>query len=199
MGPSLFKVTGDPLGNRLEVRFLGELGTAASRAKQLLDSLKLGGGKFKEQSVRSPDNTPIQFFSIRTNLHVRSERKFGAKHCLTSSNLILRIPTLPYRGLRQRFGQTKGHFVLSKLCQILKLRFLGWTPSESLWASSWEQLHLSLPKWSQIRGTSGPNRVPLPFGQNAGTFKVCTWNCRGLFIGDPVNRHCVSNSFEIWY
>ena len=62
LGPSLFKVTGEPLGNRLEVRFLGELGTAASRAKQLLDSLKLGGGKHKEQTVLSPDNTQIQFY-----------------------------------------------------------------------------------------------------------------------------------------
>ena len=61
LSPGLFKVTGDPLGSRLEVRFLGELSTAASRAKQLLDSLKLGGGKFKEQSVRPPDNTQIHF------------------------------------------------------------------------------------------------------------------------------------------
>ena len=47
---------------------------------------------------------------------------------------------------------------------------------------------MSLPRWWQIGGRSGPNRVPFPLGQNAGTFKVCTWNCRGLFIGDPVNR-----------
>ena len=50
------------------------------------------------------------------------------------------------------------------------------------------QLNLSLPKWWQIRERSGPDRVPLPFGLNAGTFKVCTWSCRGFFIGDPVNR-----------
>ena len=61
LAPSLFKVTGEPLGNRLEVRFLGELSTAARRAKHLLDSLKLGGGKYKEQSVLSPDNSQIQF------------------------------------------------------------------------------------------------------------------------------------------
>ena len=62
LAPSLFKVTGEPLGNRLEVRFLGDPGTAANRATQLLDSLKLGGGKYKEQSVLSPDKEQIQFF-----------------------------------------------------------------------------------------------------------------------------------------
>ena len=62
LAPALFKVTGEPLGNRLEVRFLGEHCTAASRALQLLDSLKFGGGKYKEQSVLSPDNTQIQSF-----------------------------------------------------------------------------------------------------------------------------------------
>ena len=62
LGPSLYKITGDPLGSRLEVRFLGDTGTAAHSAKQFLDSLKLGGGKYKEQSVLSPDNNPIQFF-----------------------------------------------------------------------------------------------------------------------------------------
>ena len=62
LAPSLFEVAGEPLGNRLEVRFHGEPGTAASRAKQLLDSLKLGGGKYKEQSVLSPDNSQIQFY-----------------------------------------------------------------------------------------------------------------------------------------
>ena len=39
LAPALFKVTCEPLGNRLEVRFLGEPGTAANRALQLLDSL----------------------------------------------------------------------------------------------------------------------------------------------------------------
>ena len=60
--PNLFKVTGDPLGSRLEVRFLCEESTAARRAKQLLDSLKLGGGKYKDQLVPSPDNTSIQYY-----------------------------------------------------------------------------------------------------------------------------------------
>ena len=62
LGPSLFKVSGDPLGSRLEVRFLGEESMAAHRAKQLLDSLKLGGGKYKDQLVDSPDNTKIQYY-----------------------------------------------------------------------------------------------------------------------------------------
>ena len=62
LAPALFKVSGEPLGNRLEVRFHGEPGTAASRAKQLLDSLKLGGRKYKEQSVLPPDNSQIQFY-----------------------------------------------------------------------------------------------------------------------------------------
>ena len=62
LAPSLFKVTGDPLGSRLEVRFLGEESLAARRAKQLLDSLKLGGGKYKDQLVGSPDNVKIQYY-----------------------------------------------------------------------------------------------------------------------------------------
>ena len=35
---------------------------AARRAKQLLDSLKLGGGKYKDQLVDSPDNAKIQYY-----------------------------------------------------------------------------------------------------------------------------------------
>ena len=62
LAPNLFKVIGDPLGSRLEVRFLGDEATAARRAKQLLDSLKLGGGKYKDQLVRSPDNESIQYY-----------------------------------------------------------------------------------------------------------------------------------------
>ena len=62
LASNLFKITGDPLGSRLEVRFLGGIDTAASSAKQFLDSLKLGGGKYKEQSVPSPDGQPIQFY-----------------------------------------------------------------------------------------------------------------------------------------
>ena len=50
------------MGSRLEVRFLGEESLAARRAKQLLDSLKLGGGKYKDQLVRSPDNVNIQYY-----------------------------------------------------------------------------------------------------------------------------------------
>ena len=61
IGPNLFKVSGDPLGSRIEVKFLGEEGTAARRAKQLVDSLKLGGGKYKEQLVPSPDKVNIQY------------------------------------------------------------------------------------------------------------------------------------------
>ena len=62
LSPNLFKVLGDPLGSRAEVRFLGDEDIAAKRAKQLLDSLKLGGGKYKEQAVLSPDNAKVQFF-----------------------------------------------------------------------------------------------------------------------------------------
>ena len=62
MSPSLFEVMGDPLGNRVEVRFAGDERSASQRAKQLLDSLKLGGGKYKEQLVLSPDNDKIQYF-----------------------------------------------------------------------------------------------------------------------------------------
>jgi len=62
LSPNLFKVSGDPLGSRLEVRFLGDECTAARRAKQLLESLKLGGGKYKEQLVPSPDNVNIKYY-----------------------------------------------------------------------------------------------------------------------------------------
>ena len=62
LAPNLFKVSGDPLGSRLEVRFRGEESLAARRAKQLLDSLKLGGGKYKDQLVDSPDKVKIQYY-----------------------------------------------------------------------------------------------------------------------------------------
>ena len=62
IGPSLFKVSGDPLGSRIEVKFLGDESTAARRAKQLLDSLKMGGGKYKDQLVPSPDKVNIQYY-----------------------------------------------------------------------------------------------------------------------------------------
>ena len=62
LGPNLFKVTGDPLGSRIEVKFLGEEEFAARCARQLVDSLKLGGGKHKEQSVLSPDKVNIQYY-----------------------------------------------------------------------------------------------------------------------------------------
>ena len=42
---------------------MGKPVAAARRATQLLDSLKLGEGKYKDRSVRSPDDSPMQFFS----------------------------------------------------------------------------------------------------------------------------------------
>ena len=41
---------------------MGDQGTAGKRAKQLLDSLKLGGAKYKEQAVLSPDNVKTKMF-----------------------------------------------------------------------------------------------------------------------------------------
>ena len=45
-----------------------------------------------------------------------------------------------------------------------------------------------MPKWCWIKGRSGPNRSALPLGPLRGLFKIGTWNCRGLFIGDPAKR-----------
>ena len=59
--PEDFKVSGDPLGSRIEVLFLGEQEAAARRVGTLIESLKLGKGFYKPQNVRSPDNQPIQF------------------------------------------------------------------------------------------------------------------------------------------
>ena len=39
-----------------------------------------------------------------------------------------------------------------------------------------------------MKGKSGPNRSALPLGPLAGSFKIGTWNCRGLFIGSPAKR-----------
>ena len=65
LSPNVFKVLGDPLSSRVEVRFLGDEGIAGKRAKQLLDSIKLGGGGYKEQAALSPDNATNHSSSTR--------------------------------------------------------------------------------------------------------------------------------------
>ena len=41
---------------------MGDEASAARRAKQLLDSLKLGGGKYKEQLVLGPENVNVKYY-----------------------------------------------------------------------------------------------------------------------------------------
>jgi hypothetical protein len=60
--PDYFSVYGDPLCNRVEILFSGDPETAARRAATLVESLKIGKAKYKEQSVRAPDDTPTQYF-----------------------------------------------------------------------------------------------------------------------------------------
>ena len=54
--------------------------------------------------------------------------------------------------------------------------------------ANWTKSKLLLPKWSWIEGRNGPNRSALPLGPLCGSLMVGTWNCRGLFIGDPAKR-----------
>ena len=59
--------------------------------------------------------------------------------------------------------------------------------SLSMYTSS-DKSSFCLPKWYWIKGRSGPNRSALPLGPLCGSFMVGTWNCRGLFIGNPAKR-----------
>ena len=65
---------------------------------------------------------------------------------------------------------------------------VGKSPGELGSILNWTKSNLLLPKWYWIKGRSGPNRSALPLGPLCGSFKIGTWNCGGLFIGDPAKR-----------
>jgi hypothetical protein len=57
-----FEVVADALDSHFDIKFKGDPRTAASRATQFLLSLRLGRGRFKEQSALDVSNSPIKIF-----------------------------------------------------------------------------------------------------------------------------------------
>jgi len=62
IGPEDFEVLGGTLDSSFEIRFRGPFDTARARATQFSLSLKLGAGKYKSQSVLSPNQVETKFF-----------------------------------------------------------------------------------------------------------------------------------------
>ena len=106
----------------------------ATGQSNFLTPLNWAGASIRNRQFFPRTIPKFSFTLILTNHHAKSAGKIWAKHCLTSSKLANLRPTLPYKGLRQRFEQTRGHFVLSKFCEIMKLRFessiISWMDSK---------------------------------------------------------------------
>ncbi len=57
-----YQLHGDPIGNKFEVDFTGTISAAKAKATQLLQSLRLGPGSYKEICVDSPGGTQTRIF-----------------------------------------------------------------------------------------------------------------------------------------
>ena len=60
--PSTYKVYGEELDSKFEIRFGGDLSTAARRCAQFRGSLKIGPNKFKDQHAVGPSGEQVKFF-----------------------------------------------------------------------------------------------------------------------------------------
>ncbi len=57
-----FHVTSEVLDSRFEIKFGGDLATAAAKCKQFFQSLQLGKGRWKPQSAKNENGVFVQFF-----------------------------------------------------------------------------------------------------------------------------------------
>ena len=75
-----FSVLGDPLDNRSELQFAGEIRIASVRALQFYESLQLGRGQWKEQVVLDDQNKEIMFYVAPDKKPCQMRREFSSKH-----------------------------------------------------------------------------------------------------------------------
>ena len=80
LSESDYKVLGDPLDNRFELQFVGDLRIASVCALQFYDSLHLGRGQFKEQVVRDDQNKEIKFYVNPDKNPCQMRREILSKH-----------------------------------------------------------------------------------------------------------------------
>ena len=82
--PDSFTFNGDQLASKFEIKFSGPFGTARARTSQLLLSLRLGPGNYKELLVDGPDGTKIQYYLNPDKNGSMVRREILTKH-LTSA------------------------------------------------------------------------------------------------------------------
>ena len=75
-----YKVFGDPLDNRFELQFAGDLRTASVSALQFYDSLHLGRGEFKKQVVLNDQDMEIKFYVNPDKNPCQMRREILSKH-----------------------------------------------------------------------------------------------------------------------
>ena len=74
------KILGDELDNRFELQFLGDLRSASVMALQFYQSLQLGRGKWKTQSVLDDSNKANQFYVAPDKNPCQMRREVLCKH-----------------------------------------------------------------------------------------------------------------------
>ena len=60
--PSTYKIFGEELDSKFEIRFGGDVATAARRCAQFRGSLKIGPNKFKDQHAVGPSGEQVKFY-----------------------------------------------------------------------------------------------------------------------------------------
>jgi len=83
LSASDYKVLGDPLDNRFELQFAGDLRTASVCALQFYDSLHLGRGQYKEQTVLDDKNKAVKFYVNPDKNPCQMRREILSKHLRT--------------------------------------------------------------------------------------------------------------------
>ena len=83
LSESDYKVVGDPLDNRFELQFAGDIRIASVCALQFYDSLHLGRGLYKDQFVVDDQNKQIKFYVNPDKNPCQMRREILSKHLRT--------------------------------------------------------------------------------------------------------------------
>ena len=120
-----FKLVGDELDDRFEIKWLGEPRTASTRCLQFFQSLQLGRGKWKPQLVADEQGREVQFF-VGPDKNLAQVRR----EVLTKSLREIVKPMLPEKEIWMR--KSTGTLFVDKR-MLVSVKILGEASARLEW------------------------------------------------------------------